>query len=507
LATVVSFIRAARARLLIAVALVMAVLAAPAGAAVGVFEVQSGGYGHGVGMSQYGADGYAQHGAGYRFILAHYYRHTSIGRTDPGQTVRVLLSSSGEPTFSGASQAGGTSLRAGVSYTVAPNADGTLTLSYHGYDHKTHKPAVKKLGPFAAPLTVSGTGALRLAGKGAYDGSLAFRPAGAGSVQTVEAVGLDDYVSGVVPSEVPSSWPIAALKAQAVAARTYAITSDVNGGDYNLYDDTRSQAYGGVDAETARTNEAVGATSGQIVTYRAAPAITYFFSSSGGHTESIQNVWPGASREPWLVGVPDPFDAAGGQDRYHHVVHVLGLADAAARLHGLFGGSFEGVRVLRHGVSPRVLRAQVIGSRASSTTTGTDLERRLGLLTDWEVFETVTATAGDAPAGDGGTAKAEEARAARAAGQTAGAAQTQGMAALVPLVDTLLVQAIPGLHGTVVPARAGAPLVVELRDHGRWHVVVRASIDGDGRYDVALPGHGTYRVRYRGLTTAPVTVS
>ena len=129
-------------------------------------------------------------------------------------------------------------------------------------------------------------------------------------MQTVDALHLEDYVRGVVSDEMPSSWSPEALKTQAVAARTYAITSSVNGNGFQLYQDTRSQMYGGVAAETPSTDAAVAATRGQIVTYHGAPAITYFSSSSGGHTESIQNVWLSSAPKPWLKGVTDPYDGA-----------------------------------------------------------------------------------------------------------------------------------------------------------------------------------------------------
>src|SRR5437763_5943228 len=105
----------------------------------------------------------------------------------------------------------------------------------------------------------------------------------------VNAVDLDGYVKGVVPGEVPASWPPEALKAQAVAARTYALTTDAGGSLFDQYADTRSQVYGGISAETPATNVAVRDTAGQIVTYRGRPATTYFFSTSGGKTENVQN--------------------------------------------------------------------------------------------------------------------------------------------------------------------------------------------------------------------------
>src|SRR5207248_10973384 len=119
-------------------------------------------------------------------------------------------------------------------------------------------------------------------------------------------IGLDDYVRGVISAEMPSSWSMQALETQAVAARTYALTSNVGGNGYQLYPDTRSQMYQGVAAETPSTDAAVAATRGQIVTYHGSPAITFFFASSGGQTEDIQNVWLGDGPQPWLRGVGEP---------------------------------------------------------------------------------------------------------------------------------------------------------------------------------------------------------
>src|SRR2546421_146818 len=178
----------------------------------------------------------------------------------------------------------------------------------------------RQVGRFAAPLKVTGPGPLTVAGLGRYRGALQFRPAGPGAVQTVDAVGLDDYVRGVISAEMPAEWSPDALKVQAVAARTYALTSNVGGKAFDLYPGTRSQMYRGLAAETRSTNAAVAAARGQIVTSHGLPAITYFFNSSGGYTESIENVWRGGKPEPWLRGVPHPHHHAGG-DPYHRRGH------------------------------------------------------------------------------------------------------------------------------------------------------------------------------------------
>jgi stage II sporulation protein D len=286
----------------ITAALACLALATPACAdAASSFAVEGGGYGHGIGMSQYGAYGYALHGKGYKFILHHYYRGTTLGQTDPNQVVRVLLAASA-PSFSGATAAAGKTLNPSATYDVRPQADGSLAL-YDGAGKK-----IVKSSP--APLVATGVGPLSVAGLGSYRGSLEFRPDGAGGVETVDAIGLDDYVRGVISAEMPSAWSPEALKTQAVAARTYAITTSVGGNGFDLYPDTRSQMYGGVSAETAATDTAVAATSGQVVEYGGNPVVTYFSSSSGGHTASIEDVWPGSTPEPWLRGVADRYDGA-----------------------------------------------------------------------------------------------------------------------------------------------------------------------------------------------------
>ena len=172
----------------------------------------------------------------------HYYTGTALGSTSPRQTVRVLLGS-GSAAFAGATQvgrddqAGSKKLDPSLTYDVVPLASGSLKL--------VNQTTRKAVGTFSAPLTATGPNPLSVAGLGAYRGSLEFRPNGSGGVYTVNAIGLDDYVQGVIAAEMPSTWGPEALKAQAVAARTYAITTDVAGTFYNLYPDTRSQMYRG----------------------------------------------------------------------------------------------------------------------------------------------------------------------------------------------------------------------------------------------------------------------
>jgi stage II sporulation protein D len=339
----------------------------------GEVVISGAGDGHGVGMSQYGAEGYALHGASAAAILAHYYSGTALGRANPRQPVRVLIGT-GRAAFSGAARAGAVRLSAAGTYTVTATGLGLRVASASGRTVLTASGSLTVTGP--GPLTTDGRG---------YRGALRFMATPTGGVQTVDVVGLDDYVRGVVAEEMDASWAPAALEAQAIAARTYALTTSVGGNGYSLYDDTRSQMYGGAGAETATTNAAVAATSGEVVTYRGRPATTYFFASSGGETESIQNVWPGAAAEPWLVGVSDPYDGAGGNP-YHRWTVTLSLARATRELGSSVRGRLRHIVVTRRGVSPRVLSARVVGSRGTRTVTGAQLAQAFGLPSTWMSF-------------------------------------------------------------------------------------------------------------------------
>ncbi len=193
-----------------------------------------------------------------------------------------------------------------------------------------------------------------------------------------------------------------------MAVRTYALTAHAGGSRFDVYSDTRSQVYRGPAAETASTNAATIATAGQIVTYDGAPAITYFFASSGGHTEDVQNAFGGAA-EPWLVGVSDPYETKASSWTLS-----MSFASAMARLRGLVKGSFRGIEVLERGSSPRIISAAVLGSAGDTRVSGSELEGRLGLESTWAYFSVK----------HGSAVKAEPDRSGQspAAGGTSGAA-------------------------------------------------------------------------------------
>jgi stage II sporulation protein D len=270
----------------------------PASATASTLLIQGAGDGHGVGMSQYGAFGYARHGWSYQAILAHYYTGTTIGKAPARAVVRVLVGAK------------------------------------------------------------------------------------------VVRIPLERYVRGVVSAEMPASWPLPALEAQAIASRTYALATHAGGSRFDVYSDTRSQVYMGVAAETAQTNVAVAATAGQIVLYAGQPATTYFFASSGGMTENIEAAFLGAPAQPWLRGVADPFDSG----PFSTWTIAMSFTSAAAHLRGLVRGAFRGIEVLTRGVSPRIISAEVLGSRGVSPVSGPELATRLGLISTWMYFSVKSAS-------------------------------------------------------------------------------------------------------------------
>src|SRR5919197_2491339 len=248
------------------------------------------GFGHGVGMSQYGAYGYAKHGRSYGSILGHYYRDTRVG--EASGRIRVLLASGvGSVGFSNARSACSKRLHQGRDYGFDDAGSKVVLRSSRG----------RKIAVCGKSGTAKGDGGIRVDGKGTYRGKLVAKATG--GLLVVNKVGLDDYARGVVANEMSSSWPQDALRAQAVATRSYALSTSAGRG-FDVYDDTRSQVYGGKGSETRATNRAVKATSDEVVRYHKQVITAFFFSTSGGPPESVQYAF-GSSPVPYLVSVKD----------------------------------------------------------------------------------------------------------------------------------------------------------------------------------------------------------
>jgi stage II sporulation protein D len=190
-----------------------------------------------------------------------------------------------------------------------------------------------------------------------YRGSLEIRP-GESSPLLFNRLDIESYVQGVVPNEMPASWPLEALKAQAVAARTYAYTQMTRNKTKGYLEMTvASQVYGGKSSEHSRSNQAVAETKGIYALYNNVPIDAVFHSSSGGHTEHSENVW--LSSVPYLRGVNDPFDQH--SNNYHYDWKTTATtANIKQRLNLTDDQMLLDLRISERGVSQAVTNMEAV---------------------------------------------------------------------------------------------------------------------------------------------------
>ena len=152
-----------------------------------------------------------------------------------------------------------------------------------------------------------------------YYGGFQYVRDNGGNIEVINVVSLDDYVRGVLPYEMSNDWPLEALKAQAVCARTYAVTNTSGHRDFDVCASTHCQMYQGLNLSNERTDQAVDETAGEFVRYDGEPAITFYSASDGGATEDVRNIWNANADLPHLKGVVDPYEAdvADGISQYH----------------------------------------------------------------------------------------------------------------------------------------------------------------------------------------------
>ena len=203
-----------------------------------------------------------------------------------------------------------------------------------------------------------------------YRGALLLRPEGQG-LQAINRLPLESYLPGVVGSEMPGSWPLAALKAQAVASRTYALQQLRPAAPFDLKATVLSQVYKGVEAETAAVRQAVAATQSQVLMHGQQLINAVFHSSSGGRTENSGDLW--SRQMPYLVSVPD-FDGASPVSRWEKDFDREALRRAFAEI-----GGVTTIQPLEASKTGRIRRAKVVGPGGSLVVTGPELRERLGL--------------------------------------------------------------------------------------------------------------------------------
>jgi len=359
------------------------------------------GYGHGVGLSQSGAEGRATAGQSAMTILAHYYKGTTLSTT-PNAQIRVLVLSSWPATATNPLRLygrGGTWTFDGIAKVfpadahvrLIPAVSGTVTTwtlvvdAVNGTNlYKAATSGNLRMRPSTSATT------LQLFSKpttyARYRGVLRIIVAAGAKVSVVNEVPLETYLRGVLPSEMSPSAPTEALKAQAIASRSYAVYRlHPTTGTYDIYDDTRSQVYRGVLAEKTASTAAVTGTAGQVLRYGTAIANTFYHSTGGGATESNQNVWVSSTGAitstpvPYLQGSPDrapdgsSYDAAATYATWHTATYTVAqvqaffAADARTNV-----GSVVALDLTRRGVA-RLISVTLIGANGTTKTVSADV--------------------------------------------------------------------------------------------------------------------------------------
>jgi SpoIID/LytB domain protein len=349
-------------------------------------------------MSQYGAQGAALQGLKYRDIVDFYYPGTAWAQAQGN--IRVLISSDTTSDLEVRPRDGlsvhdladegrwDLPVRENIDrWRLVPTTTGRTAVQFHNaagwhrWDVPNHRDTFKGTAQFDAsgPLTLLVPGGDDVVGR-TYRGALrSVQPYPGATVRdTVNVLTMDDYVQGVVPYEMPASWKQQALRAQAVAARTYAAWERaLNPRRYwQICDTTSCQVYGGVVAEQDSSNRAVQATAGKIVTFDGKPAFTQFSSSSGG--------WTADGGQSYLPAKRDPYDDFPGNGMHSWTARVS--AKVLERSHPEVGSLIDVTVTKRDGHGQwngRVVQIVLHGTEGMAYMTGDDLRWTFGLRSTW----------------------------------------------------------------------------------------------------------------------------
>jgi SpoIID/LytB domain protein len=370
----------------------------------GTFHLSGLGYGHGIGMSQFGAQGMGLLGKTYRQIMKFYFPGTSFAQTKPSRQITVGLSGIVRSTPQGSGVV--VFDRSGL---VASNRGNALDLPNRAGGASVDSFRVVRGGDGLAVYAVSNAKTVKV--KGGLSGGVTWRTSGSvsdsrvsvstttgskrlyrgflqvkkssSSVLAISQLRLEDYLRSVVSHEVPSSWTSAALRAQAVAARSYALTSQVSARaanrPYDICDNANCQAYGPIGGETGAESRAVKATRGIYLKSGGQPVLAMFSSANGGYTV--------AGGRPYLVAQPDPYDGVvTGSANWGHAWESSVTANEIERSWPQIG-RLQKLKVLgRDGNGQwggRVLSVGLVGSKSTVTVSADTFRWAVGLKSTW----------------------------------------------------------------------------------------------------------------------------
>ncbi|OPJ56761.1 SpoIID/LytB domain-containing protein [Alkalithermobacter paradoxus] len=213
-----------------------------------------------------------------------------------------------------------------------------------------------------------------------FRGSIIFKRFTGSDMTVINRVRLEEYLYGVVPREMPASWNVEALKAQAIAARNYAIRNinkhSTRG--FDLCTTQHCQVYGGHSSENSNSNRAVDETRGQVIVYNGSLVEAYYHSHSGGRTENSENVWSAAL--PYLRGVNDPYSLrSASANNSWDVIRTKSDIESRLATHGRSVGSLQDIQITQLSSLGRPMTVTFIGSSGQSTASKDFIRTVLGL--------------------------------------------------------------------------------------------------------------------------------
>ena len=219
-------------------------------------------------------------------------------------------------------------------------------------------------------------------GTRAYRGRVEIGRYNSSTLTAVNIVSLEEYLYGVVPSEMAANWPEEALKAQAVCSRSYALmkagfesSSDAKKG-YKIVDTVSSQVYKGYLVESVKCNNAVDATKGQMVCYDNKVVPAYYFSTSGGSTESSKDVW--AVNVPYLQGVSDLYEHDAAKEVWQELLTLTEIKNRLVK-QGMILGEIDDLSVSKYSDTNRAYALRLKSGKQSITLQGTTIRTVLNL--------------------------------------------------------------------------------------------------------------------------------
>lgn len=224
-------------------------------------------------------------------------------------------------------------------------------------------------------LASDGQERIRLGGN-LYKGDILIRATPEGRLDIIECLSLEEYLYGVLPSEMSPDWPLEALKAQAVASRTYAMKFINPSRDYDISNGVEMQVYNGTNKINARIMEAVNSTRGEVLKYKGKLVTAFFHACCGGHTASVKSAWGEDVIKP-LYGVPDPFCAP---SRHYRWEFYLSTADLLKfiQAQGSTALKIKNMRINKRDRSGRAASFKFTTDNGSKVVQTTDMRKRFG---------------------------------------------------------------------------------------------------------------------------------